>query len=228
MRGDLGLGVRRPLLDQDSLANRVYEEQKKNQWPGLAQETKIICEQLGIEDCNSTKLNKADYRKLVTAACHSLNEEWIRKEASEKKCQRIKDEEYGKKEYMSSKTISETRNWFRSRYFLQPFAGNYTHSRKYANSDWLCKCKEDKENESHLTSGSCKVYGDLTSQFGDLKEDCNLVEFLNAVLDRRDTLEDEDRRQQPITAVVDAKCSPRNGTTLRRPRDLHPNGPLQH
>ena len=68
----------------------------------------------------------------------------------------------------------------------------------------------------------------MTSQFGDLKEDGNLVEFFNAVLDRRETLEDEDRRQQPITAVVDAKSSPRDGNRLRRPRDFYPIGPLQH
>ena len=115
---------------------------------------------------------------------------------------------------MSTKTILEARNWFRSRYFLQPFAGNYTHNRKYAKSDWLCRCKEDKEEESHITSGSCKVYGDLTSQFGDLKEDSNLLDFFNAVLDRRDNLEDEDRKQQSVNAVVDAKSSPRNRTRL--------------
>ena len=99
---------------------------------------------------------------------------------------------------------------------------------KYAKSDWLCRCLEEKEEESHITSGSCKVYGDLTSQFGDLKEDSNLVEFFIAVLDRRDSLEDEDRKQQSVNAVVDAKSRPRNRTRLSRPRDLHPTGPLQH
>ena len=129
---------------------------------------------------------------------------------------------------MSTKTIPEARNWFRSKFVLQPFAGNYTHNRKYAKSDWLCRCLEEKEEESHITSGSCKVYGDLTSQFGDLKEDNNLVEFFNAVLDRRDSLEDEDRKQQSLNAVVDAKSRPRNRTRLSRPRDLHPTEPLQH
>ena len=136
---------------------------------------------------------------------------------------RIQEEAYGKKEYLSTKTIPEARNWFRSRYFLQPFAGNYAHNRKYAKSDWLCRCKEDKEEESHITSGSCKVYGDLTSQFGDLKEDSNLVDFFNAVLDRRDNLEDEDRKQQSLNAVVDARSSPSDRTRLSRPRDLHPS-----
>ena len=54
------------------------------------------------------------------------------------------------------------------------------------------------------------------------------MEFFNAVLDRRDSLEDEDRKQQSVNAVVDAKSSPRNRTRLSRPRDLHPTGPLQH
>ena len=89
-------------LDQESLANRVYEEQKAKQWPGLAQETKIFCEQLGIEDCNGTALSKAEYRKIVTSACHRKNEEFIRKEAIEKKCQRFQEEAYGKKEYLST------------------------------------------------------------------------------------------------------------------------------
>ena len=44
-------------------------------------------------------------------------------------------------------------------------------------------------------TGNCQVYGDLKSQFGDLQEDANLVEFFKAVLDRRDMLEDEDRKQ---------------------------------
>ena len=212
-------------LDKESLANRVYEEQKAKKWPGLAQETQVICEQLGVEDCNTTRLSKIEYRKLVTAACHKKNEEIIRNGASEKKCQRIKDEPYGKKEYISSKTISDARKWFKTRYFLQPFAGNYSHNRKYAKSDWLCRCRKAKEDESHITSGNCQVYGDLSSQFGDLQEDKNLVEFFNAVLDRRDTLEDKDRKQQSLTTVVAAKSDPRN--RLSRSRDLHLIGTLQ-
>ena len=185
-------------LDKDSLANKVYEEQKANKWPGLAQETKAICEKLGIEDCNITSLSKGDYRKLVTAACHKKNEEIIRNEASEKKCQRIRDEEYGKKDYIYSQTISDTRKWYRTRYFLQLFAGNFSHDKKYAKSDWLCRCQEAIEEEVHISSGKCKVYGDLSSKFGDLQEDKNLVEFFTAVLDRRDRLEDEDRKQQQL------------------------------
>ena len=45
-------------------------------------------------------------------------------------------------------------------------------------------------------SGQCPVYGGLRTQCGDLGEDRNLVAFFTAVLDMRDKLEEEDRRQQ--------------------------------
>ena len=45
-------------------------------------------------------------------------------------------------------------------------------------------------------SGQCPVYGGLRTQFGDLGEDRNLVEYFKAVLDRREKLEEDERRQQ--------------------------------
>ena len=66
-------------------------------------------------------------------------------------------------------------------------------------------------------SGRCEVYSDLRLQFGDLHEDKNLVRYFQAVLDRRDSLEEEDRRQQSSTAAVGA--SPNSGD---RERTSHP------
>ena len=100
------------------------------------------------------------------------------------------------KKYLKDTNIEDTREWFKTRFGLQPFAGNFSHDRRYAKSNWLCRCKSVREEESHITSGSCEVYGDLTDQFGDLSEDQNLVDFFRAVLDRREYLEEEDRKQQ--------------------------------
>ena len=52
------------------------------------------------------------------------------------------------------------------------------------------------KDKGHIVSGQCPVYGGLRTQFGDLGEDRNLVDFFTAVLDRRDELEEDDRRQQ--------------------------------
>ena len=184
-------------LEEETLAFRVYKEQHEGKWPGLAGETKLFCEELGIEDCNTTSMNKCKYRQLLTQACHEKNIQILRATATEVKCGRIKTEEYGAAVYSKNTTIEETRKWFRSRYKLQEFAGNYANDRsRFAKTDWLCRCKLSTEDEDHIVSGQCPVYGGLRTQCGDLGEDRNLVAFFKAILDMRDKLEEEDRRQQ--------------------------------
>ena len=81
------------------------------------------------------------------------------------------------------------RQRFRSRFGLLPFAGNYSKDQRFSRSDWLCKCKEAREEESHLTSGRCTVYGDLTMKYINLIDDDNLVQLFSEVLPRRDQLD---------------------------------------
>ena len=100
-------------LDETTLARRVYEEQKEKDWPGLAIETKNICQYLNIEDCNITQIGKTKYKEYVTQACHVLSEERLRAKASDIKCARIASESYGKKDYIQMKNIGDTRDHFR-------------------------------------------------------------------------------------------------------------------
>ena len=60
-------------LDEESLAHRVYLEQLAMGWPGLASEVEQICEQLNIENVNTTKQSKYNYKKLLSEACHKKN-----------------------------------------------------------------------------------------------------------------------------------------------------------
>ena len=83
-------------LEEDSIANHIYREQKLNNWPGLATETKKICQELNIQDCNETFLNKHDYKKIVLEACHLKNKEKF-KSSARGKCERLQWEEYEKK-----------------------------------------------------------------------------------------------------------------------------------
>ena len=186
-------------LDKNTLERQVYEEQKINSWPGLASETRKICEELGIEDCNSTEQNKAIYKKNIISACHKNNEENLRKMARGK-CERIQNEEYGRKEYLQKKNIYNVRQEYRTRFRLQPFAGNYSNDKRFSRSGWLCKCKMAREEEGHLISGQCPVYGDLTHQFSDLTNIDNLIQFFNEVLDRRDQL-DRQEKENPVGGV---------------------------
>ena len=53
-------------LDEDSLSRKMYEEQKEKSWPGLAKETKDMCErlkeQLSLKKCTK-KCSKLLVRK---------------------------------------------------------------------------------------------------------------------------------------------------------------------
>ena len=123
------------------------------------------------------------------AACHRSNEKCLRSLAKGK-CERIGIEEYGRKEYFRSKNIQNVRQQYRTRFGLLPFGGNYSHDKKrFASSNWLCKCQEAKEEEIHLTSGHCKVYGDLAEKYTDLTDDNSLVQLFQEVLARRDQLD---------------------------------------
>jgi hypothetical protein len=183
-------------LDEHSLASQIYQEQVEKGWPGLAKEAKEICEELQIEDVNTTTKTNGEFKILVKRAIETRNEEMLKQQAQNKqKCGKIMKEKYGRKNYMTEKKIEDVRFIFKSRVGLLPFAGNFTHDKKFSKTNWLCRCGM-KEIESHLTSGSCPIYGDIWQGRGDLRKDENLVKFFSAVLERRsllDRLEEEER-----------------------------------
>jgi hypothetical protein len=184
-------------LGEGTLARQVYEEQKARQWPGLASEASRICKELDIEDCNETNIPKMNYKKIIIKACQEEQRRRLTKLAEGRvKCSRIATENFQKKEYISNSRISEVRQWFMTRYGMQPFAGNYSHDKRFAKSQWLCWCREAREEEQHLLSGACRVYGDIRARFGELQEDSDLVAFFGEILERREELEEEEERRR--------------------------------
>ena len=179
-------------LEDNTLSKQVYEEQKIRKWPGLAKETSQICSDLDIEDCNCTNMDIQSYKKILTMALHRQNEKKLGAQAVGK-CERILNEEYGKKAYISNTNILNVRQCFRSRFGLQPFAGNYSHDKRFARTGWLCRCLEAREDKSHIMSGQSKIFGDIVEKFSDLTTDENLVEFFSAVLTRRDQLDEQEQ-----------------------------------
>ena len=108
---------------------------------------------------------------------------------NKKKCDRIMEDKYGKKDYILNQSINKARLYFKSRVSMLPFAGNYPNYLKYQKSNWLCQCTLSKEEESHLLSGQCPVYGDLC-EGRDLTKDEDLVGLFTEILGRRERLED--------------------------------------
>ena len=51
------------------------------------------------------------------------------------------------------------------------------------------------EDEPHLLSGKCEVFGEIRGKYGDLKDNESLVNFFNEVLERRDALDDAEKQK---------------------------------
>ena len=195
-------------LEDESLASQIYREQVDKGWPGLAKEAKEICEELNIEDVNATTMTKSEFKRMMKGALDTRNETMLKEQATNKtKCRSIMQEDYGKKEYMNEKKIEEVRLMFKTRVGLLPFAGNFSHDKRFSKSNWLCRCGM-KENESHITSGSCQIYEDIWKDRGDLRNDEELVKFFSAVLERRSLLDrlEEEEREAPSPGSGDSNC----------------------
>ena len=76
--------------------------------PGLARETKLICEELGKEDCNTTCISESKCRILLTEASHEKNKQLLISTATDVKCGRIQKEVYGAAVYFKNTTIEDT------------------------------------------------------------------------------------------------------------------------
>ena len=55
-------------LDENSLASKIYKEQREKGWPGLAKEATEICEELEIENVNETQMTKSEFKRMMNNA----------------------------------------------------------------------------------------------------------------------------------------------------------------
>ena len=141
-----------------------------------------------------TSKSKVTYRQLILSAAHLKNQEIIKKHSEGKtKCERIFREEYGKREYVKLEQISRVRETYKARFGMNPFAGNFNSDKRFAKTEGLCRCQRVAEEESHLLSGNCHVFGTIREKYGDLNDDESLVTFFNEVLSRRNEIDEQDR-----------------------------------
>ena len=195
------LHIRR--LGEETLAGKVYQEQKLNKWPGLVKEADLICDELSVESVQSTKLSAKVYRAKLVQACHKLNDKRLKKQVEGKtKCDRINNEKYGKKSYIQNNKIHNVRQMYKTRYGLLPFAGNYSHDKRFSRTEWLCRCGRAKEEEQHLLSGNCEVYVEIRAAYPNFNDDEQLVNFFNEVLAMRDKLEEEDKTRATMSSSM--------------------------
>ena len=176
-------------LDDKTLAKKIYNQQVEEGWPGLAKEAKEICEELGIQDCNTTHFSKEEYKELVNSALKMKDEEYLRREAEGKrKCEKIMEGKFGKTNYISNNKIVEVRNIFKTRVGMINLAGNFSNDKRFMRTNWMCRCENDRESEEHVTK-ECRIYEDIRLDYEDLRDDAQLASFFAKVLERRDLVD---------------------------------------
>ena len=79
-----------------------------------------------------------------------------------------------------------------SQFGMHPFAGNFSHDYRFYRTNWLCRCLEEREDENHLLSGKCNIYGSIREKYDKLDDDESLVKFFNEILEKREELEKND------------------------------------
>ena len=126
-------------LDQRTLARQVYDQQRRNNWPGLARECQGICERMGLEDVNETECMKKEFKRMLDAACKREDETEMRKEMEGKsKVKDISTESLNLKEYMKGKSMCKIREMFRIRTNMNKIKANFKHDQRNREKDFLC------------------------------------------------------------------------------------------
>ena len=67
-------------MNDKALAKQVYNQQVENNWPGLAAETKEICERLKISDINTTPFDKSELKDAIKKATKREDEQEMREQ----------------------------------------------------------------------------------------------------------------------------------------------------
>ena len=89
--------------------------------------------------------------------------------------------------------IGEVRKYYKTRVGLLPFANNYKNDKRFARTQWMCRCAEEKEDQSHIRT--CPIYSDITEKYPNVDDDENLVKYLHEVLTRRDLIDDVENHE---------------------------------
>ena len=130
-------------LDEGTLARKIYQEGKTNNWPGLGKEVSDICEIIGIPDVNFENVSTKTIKDAIFKHHYSEMKETI---TSYKKIEEIKDDDFKEpQKYMHFKSANTGRLAFKIRVkMVENIPANFKGKFKNNSDGLICK---------HCTSG---------------------------------------------------------------------------
>ena len=180
-------------LPRNSLAYEVYMEMKNLGLPGLHKETMEFMAELGIGNMSSyaerswkvevnKKIEEQNYKDLMTEI----------KRYKKLSYDELSKEEFEVKSYLKELKLTEARTMMRIRAkMVNTVKFNFQSDPQFTSENWKCSCKgEDSPIESQEHLQLCPIYEDLRCKF-DVDSDLGIVQYFDAVLQRRQEKEDE-------------------------------------
>ena len=147
----------------ETLCKQVYEEGKKNGWPGLGQDAEKICRMLEIPDVNYSDISKQDVRKAIF---EHHRKDMIEEVRSKTKLDDIKEEDFKEvQSYFNDKSVENARMAFKIRTHMVPkIPGNFKNKYKTkgtVSEGLTCPHCDDKELMSQSHCLSCSAWTDI-------------------------------------------------------------------
>ena len=171
----------------ESLAQQILYEQKKNEWPGLVQECDKFIEELNIIDPFQISVSKNEWKRIVKEAVSKANSDELKEEINEKykklKKSDLVGEEFGRKDYIKNLSLQQARTKFKFRSSMtQHVKMNQKNNQEYAEALWRCEECGMQDTNAHLLW--CVGYASLR-EGKDLSCDKQLCNYLQRIFKAR-------------------------------------------
>ena len=152
----------------------------------------MLCETLGIQNVNKLRDNEISavmWKKTVNDAVWINNEKCIKEDIANnyKKLQNIKNDNFGRKDYLSSKSIENCRMNMRVRSHMVKVKQNFKNLHKNKPNGLFCEYCKKTEVESQIHVLSCTAYKKLREGL-DLSKHEDMINYYREVMAYRDKL----------------------------------------
>ena len=170
------------LLHPESLANQVYTEQQKLQFPGLFKECINFSLELNLkEEFENDEIKIKQFKKIVKIKIMEANERELKTNMiKSSKSDEIMNDTFGLKQYFKELNVEEARTKFKLRTHMIKTKFNYKNDRKNSYDNWACdSCESAIDSQSHVLW--CPAYEKLRAG-KNLQSDKDLVQYYAKVL----------------------------------------------
>ena len=142
-------------LDESTLANEVFEQQRKYNFPGLVLEGRKLLTKYGLPNIidGETKLSRSQWKSIVRRKVKEYSEDRLTfqfQEYSKLREGPLVEGGLEVKPYIDNLKMHEARTMFRIRTKMMPAKMNMKSNQRFARELWKCDASKMMDSQSHV------------------------------------------------------------------------------